>query len=53
MLESSGFQTLKNSKMSSKCNRDVLLFLLKADTQANPWFFSDSAPALTITSKNS
>ncbi len=24
--ESSGFQTLKNSKMSSECDRDVLFF---------------------------
>jgi hypothetical protein len=28
-------------------------FLLKADTQGNPWNFSDSAQAVTITSKNS
>jgi hypothetical protein len=54
MLKSSGFQTLKNSKMSSECDRDILFFfLLKADTQANPWIFSDSAQASTVTSKNS
>jgi hypothetical protein len=53
MTKSSGFQTLKISKMSSRCDRDVLFFLLKADTQANPWIFSDSAQALTVTSKNS
>jgi hypothetical protein len=45
MLKSSGFKTLKNSKMSCKFDRDVLFFLLKADTQANPWVFSDSAQA--------
>ncbi len=40
--------------MSSECDRDVLFFfLLKADTQANTWIFSDSAQATTITSKNS
>jgi hypothetical protein len=53
MLKSSGFQPLKSYKMSSKCDRDVLFFLLKADTQANPWVFSDSAQASTVTSKNS
>jgi hypothetical protein len=39
--------------MSCKCDRDVLFFLLKADTQGNPWIFSDSEQALTITNKNS
>ncbi len=53
MLKSSGFQTLTNFKMSSKCDRDVsVFFLMKADTQANPWIFSDSE-ALTIINKNS
>ncbi len=53
MPKSSGFQTLKNYKMSSECDRDVLFFLLKADTQANTWFFSDSSQASTVTCKNS
>jgi hypothetical protein len=54
MLKSSGFQTLKIYKISSECDRDVLFFfLLKADTQANPWIFSDSAKASTVSGKNS
>jgi hypothetical protein len=52
MLKSSGFPTLKNSKMSCKCDRNVIFFLLKSDTQGNHWIFSDSAQALTITSNN-
>jgi hypothetical protein len=53
MLKSSGFQTLKNFKLSSMSDRDVLFFLLEAESQGNSWTFSDSAQALTITSKNS
>jgi hypothetical protein len=45
MLKSSVFQTLKNSQMSCKFDRDVTFLLLKADTQANPWIFFDSAKA--------
>jgi hypothetical protein len=45
MLKCSGFQALKNSKMSFKCDRGVLFFLLKAGIQAIPWIFSDSARA--------
>jgi hypothetical protein len=45
MPKISGFQTLKIYKTSSRCDRDVLFFVLKADTQANPWIFSDSAQA--------
>jgi hypothetical protein len=38
----SGFHTFKNSTMSF--GFDMFLFLLlKGDTQANPWIFSDSA----------
>jgi hypothetical protein len=31
MLKSSGFQSLKNSKMSSECDRDVLFFSVESD----------------------
>ncbi len=34
--------------MSCKCEGDILgFFLLKADTQANPWIFSGGAQAWT------
>jgi hypothetical protein len=32
--EKFGFSNLKNSKMSCKCDRDILFFLLVEDTQA-------------------
>jgi hypothetical protein len=50
MLESSGFQNLKNSTscifLQVVNGIEMLCFLLlKANTQANAWIFSDSAQA--------
>jgi hypothetical protein len=53
MLKSSGYQTLKNYKMSCKCERDVLFLLLKADTKDDSRIFADSAQNELITNKNS
>jgi hypothetical protein len=52
MLKSSGFHTLKILRALNVIEMFCFL-LLKADTQANPWIFSDSAQASTVTSKNS
>jgi hypothetical protein len=41
MPKSSGFQTLKNSKMSSECDRDVLFFSVESryTSQSLDFFF--------------
>jgi hypothetical protein len=52
MLKSEGFQTLKNSKMSCNCDRNVLFFVVESRYTSQFLCYFDSAQARTLPVKN-